>query len=55
MVLAIDALTIFMRSLPVGSKFSIISFGDNHETMYYNANNVIDYSDASKDSAISSI
>ena len=39
------ALKLFIKSLPVGAKFSIISFGSNHECMKINGDEVIEYND----------
>ena len=39
------ALKLFIQSLPVGSKFSIISFGSNEKCMNINGKQVIDYND----------
>ena len=36
-----EALTFFIRSLPVGCKFSIISFGSNHEFLEVNGEKLI--------------
>lgn len=54
--LARDALSIFIRSLPIGCKFSIISFGSRFEGLQYN--NVdfgIEYNESSKDFALEKI
>jgi len=55
MQLAIDAMNIFIRSLPVGCKFSIISFGSNFDNLNIEGQDSIKYSDNSKESALSSI
>ena len=39
------ALKLFIKSLPVGAMFSIISFGSNHECIKINGDEVIDYND----------
>lgn len=51
MPIAIEALTLFLRSLPDGCKFSILSFGNEWRPL--NANNhVEDYNDTTKGNAI---
>ena len=50
MELAKDALAIFIRSLPVGCRFSIISFGSRYEGLRYGENDFgIPYNEGSKD------
>lgn len=46
------ALKLFLRSLPVGSKFSIISFGSNYTFMTINGKQVIDYNNKTSEEAI---
>ena len=54
--LARDALAIFVRSLPVGCKFSIISFGSSFSNLNYNGTNFgIPYDEGSKDYALAEI
>ena len=56
MMLAKDALEIFIRSLPVNCKFSIVSFGSSFDALKYNnLNEIIDYNDNSKDWALQEI
>ena len=56
MTIAKDALSIFIRSLPAESKFSIISFGNRFEAMVNDSrNNILDYSDVTRDFALSQI
>jgi len=55
MQLAIDAMNIFIRSLPVGCKFSIISFGSNFDNLNIEGQDSIKYSDNSKESALNLI
>ena len=43
-----EALKLFIQSLPVGSKFSIIGFGSNIETMEIRGNVVNEYNDDTK-------
>ena len=51
--LAKDALSIFIRSLPVGCKFSIISFGTLHDGLRYGDKDFgISYDEGSKDFAL---
>lgn len=56
MQLAKDALTIFMQSLPVGCRFTIISFGSHYSAMEdADGETSIAYTDATKERAIESI
>ena len=55
MGLAIDALSIFIRSLPVDCKFSIISFGTRFVTMKHYGEqdpSIMSYNEASKNGAL---
>ena len=45
MQLAIDALVLFMRSLPKDAVFSIISFGSKLRTMCYDNSESMPYND----------
>ena len=49
------ALKLFIKSLPVGSKFSIISFGSNYNCMSIDGKNVIDYNDYTSKQALEKI
>ena len=54
--LAKDALAIFVRSLPVGCKFSIISFGSHFQNMNYEGQDFgIPYDEGSKNHALAEI
>lgn len=50
-----EALTLFMRSLPEGCKFSIISFGCPKHTPLRESDPVEDYNDETRDFAIEQI
>ena len=49
------ALKLFIKSLPVGSKFAIISFGSNYNCMSIDGKNVIDYNDYTSKQALEKI
>ena len=49
---AIDALKIFIRSLPLGCTFQVKSFGDRQSDLDFEDNTVIEYSQASKEYAL---
>ena len=58
MKLANEALTIFIRSLPVGCRFSVYSFGDEFTWMTHesdNEKNVFAYNEETMDYAIKEI
>jgi hypothetical protein len=43
--LAVEALKLFLHSIPLGSKFNVVSFGSNftklfHESVVYNESNL---------------
>ena len=50
-----EALKLFIQSLPVGSKFSIIGFGSNIETMEIRGNVVNEYNDDTKNQALAKV
>ena len=50
-----EALKLFMKSLPVGSKFGICSFGSMFEFMEIGGEKIIDYNDATAKQAITLI
>ena len=52
---AIEALKIFIRSLPAGCRFTIISFGSNFTYLEHGGKKVIQYNDASMNEAIERI
>lgn len=51
---AVDALKLFIRSLPIGCSFSVKSFGSRFSDMNYQgkANPIIQYSEDTKKSAL---
>ena len=61
MKLAIDALSIFVQSLPVDCRFSIISFGSRFDALFDDAiedeihPEIMLYNDKNKDSALTQI
>lgn len=50
-----EALKLFMQSLPIGSKFGILSFGSHFEFMEIGGEKIIDYNDATAKQAIGTI
>ena len=55
MALARDALSMFIRSLPKNSSFSLISFGCNFETTEIGRETIITFNDATKNNALTKI
>ena len=55
MQLAKDSLTLFVRSLPKGCTFSIISFGSHFKAMDQGNNPAMEFNDSTRDRAISEI
>ena len=52
MATCVTALKFFMKSLPRGSKFSIISFGSSFDYMRIDGSNLIEYNDENSTKAI---
>jgi len=48
MTLATEALKLFIHSLPMGSKFNVVSYGSNYELMFANS---MEYNEKSVDQA----
>ena len=48
-VLARQALKLFLYSLPVGSKFNIISYGSNHDSLFANS---VEYTEETVEKAV---
>lgn len=55
MQIAKDALSLFVKSLPSDCSFSVISFGTNLKTIKIEGNEVIEYTDDSKNIALDEI
>ena len=55
MWIAREALTLFMRSLPEGCTFSIVSFGDPEHKPLYDNIYYLEYTDGTRDAAIKEI
>ena len=52
MQIALEAMDLFMRSLPQGCKFSILSFGSQWSALDYGASSSITNEDASRQFAL---
>lgn len=55
MGLAKEALELFVRSLPKGATFSIISFGSNFDALQHNGSEIMVLSDETRDFAIAMV
>jgi hypothetical protein len=49
MILAVEALKLFLHSIPIGSKFNVVSFGSNYTKMFPKC---IDYNEESLEKAV---
>ena len=55
MTITIDAMKLFMQSLPAKSQFGILSFGSDSEWMSINGQEMIKYDNSSRDSSLNQL